>query len=209
MDIDGTAAPTGKSALFDVDEPHPGFNSFMVDDFPLHVHPRLPDWFAELEAAYTQCAWMSDWGAECIRFVRGASLDSAANWPYLEAPANYLGYWHKLDAVTHWVDPDVPVAVVDDQLAPQAFSTVDPHILNSIDAFLARPGPTLLVAPAREIGLKRQAVDLLCRFARAPLDPVFAVRAVHRLNPGMAMMWPDPLPPGLEGPVLVNRGDVT
>ena len=43
MDIDGAAAPTGKNTRFYVDEPRPGFVSFMVDDFPLHIHPRLPE----------------------------------------------------------------------------------------------------------------------------------------------------------------------
>ena len=135
------------------------------------------------------------------RFARGAGAARGVKWPYLEAPPNCLRHWHKLDAVTCWVDPDVPVAVVYDQMVPQEFSTVDEHILHAIRIFLERPGPTLLVAPAQEIGLTRPAVDLLCWFAKHPNAPMFAVRGVHRLNPNMAMRWPDPLPHGLEQPV--------
>lgn len=209
LDIDGTSAPTGKNACFDVDELNRGFRSFMVDDFPIHAHPALSAWVDELEAAYTHCAWISDWGEECIRFARGAGVACGVKWPYLEAPPNYLRHWHKLDAVTCWVDPDVPVAVVDDHLAPQEFSTVDEHILQAIRIFLERPGPTLLVAPAQEIGLTRPAVDLLCWFAKHPNDPMFTVRGVHRLNPNMAMRWPDPLPHGLEQPVRCIQNEET
>ena len=201
MDIDGTSAPTGKNACFDVDLPPLGLRFFMVDDFPLSVHPRLPTWFDELSAIYTHCVWISDWREECVRFARGAGVARGVKWPYLEAPPNYLRHWHKLDAVTYWVDPDVPVAVVDDHMAPQNLSPMDEHILNAIQLFLERPGPTLLVAPAQEIGLTRPAVDLLCWFARHPNDPMFAVSGVHRLNPDMTMQWPDLLSPWQEQPV--------
>ena len=79
MDIDGAAAPTGSNTRFDVFNPPKGFVTFDVGDFPLAVHPALPGWFAELENAYTHCAWVSDWGEECIRFAQGA--DNVA--PYL------------------------------------------------------------------------------------------------------------------------------
>ena len=64
IDIDGSAAPTGSNARFNVDQSYEGLVSYFVDDFPLHVHPRLLGWFAELEVAYTHCAWVSDWGQE-------------------------------------------------------------------------------------------------------------------------------------------------
>ena len=109
MDIDGVSAPTGTNARFDAFAAPQGFVRFDVDDFPLNVHPALPDWFDELSDAYTHCAWVSSWGQECARFARGAGLCNGAAWPYLEAPyggpIKLLRYWEKLDAVVWWVDP--------------------------------------------------------------------------------------------------------
>ena len=126
MDIDGAAAPTGSTARFDVDNPHThkGFVTFDVGDFPLAVHPALPGWFDKLEQAFAHCAWVSDWGPECILFAQGAGLDRAALWPHLEAPMDLTAVtpltWHKLDGVRCGVHPEVPVAIVDDSMAPQA-----------------------------------------------------------------------------------------
>ena len=212
MDIDGAAAPTGSNPRFDVDNPHKGFVTFDVGDFPLAVHPALPDWFAELEQAFAHCAWVSDWGPECILFAQGAGLDRAAHWRHLESPMDLPPdaplTWHKLDGVRFCVDPQVPVAIVDDSMAPQTgHDPVDDYILQDIIRFAQRPGPTLLVAPAQEIGLTRPIVDLLCRFADNPRDPVFATRDVRRYHPDHRMRWPDPLPGGQEEPVFVTLNE--
>ena len=210
LDIDGAAAPTGSNTRFDVFNPPAGFATFDVGDFPLAVHPALPGWIAELEQAFAHCAWVSDWGPECYLFAQGAGLTGAAHWPHMEAPMELPPAaplsWHKLDGVRCGVDPTVPVAIVDDSLAPQrGHDPVEDHIHHDILRFAQRPGTTLLLAPAQEIGLTRHIVDLLCWFARNPRDPVFAVRAVHRCYPDRRMRWPDPLPGGREEPVLVNE----
>ena len=212
MDIDGAAAPTGSNTRFDVDNPHKGFVTFDVGDFPLAVHPALPGWFDELERAFAHCAWVSDWGPECILFAQGAGLDRAARWPHLEAPMDLTPdtplTWHKLDGVRRGVHPEVPVAIIDDSMAPQTgHDPVEDYIGQDIIRFAQRPGPTLLLAPAQEIGLTISLVDLLCRFARNPQDPMFATREVHRCHPDVRMRWPDPLPGELEEPVFINTGN--
>ena len=214
MDIDGAAAPTGSNSRFDVFNRPQGFITFEVGDFPLAAHPALPGWFAELENAYTHCAWVSDWGEECIRFAQGAGLDRAARWPHLagspDMPVPTRLTWHKLDGVRCCVNPEVPVAIVDDSMAPQTgHDPVEDYIRQDIIRFAGRPGPTLLLAPAQEIGLTRPIVDLLCRFARNPDDPLFATRDVHRLYPDWRMRWPDPLPPEREQPVRCIQNEET
>ena len=211
MDIDGAAAPTGNNPRFDVFNRHKGFVTFDIGDFPLAVHPALADWFTELEQAFAHCAWVSDWGPECILFAQGAGLARAERWRHLEGSMVFPDEpltWHKLDGVRSCVDPQVPVAIVDDSMAPQTgHDPVDDYILQDIRRFAQRLGPTLLVAPAQEIGLTRPLVDLLCQFANDPTGPMFATRGVHRCYPDRRMRWPDPLPSRLEEPVFMNFED--
>ena len=84
----GSFAPF-RVAAFTCDGRQNSVNYADVGDFPLAVHPALPGWFAELENAYTHCAWVSDWGPECIRFTQGAGLDRAAA---LAAPGGIPGH---------------------------------------------------------------------------------------------------------------------
>lgn len=70
-----------------------------------------------------------------------------------------------------------------------------------------RPGPLLLLAPAREVGLTREAVDLLCAFARNPYAGRFGNPKVHQLNSGRWTQWPWPLPPNQENPVTILPHD--
>ena len=214
MDIDGAAAPTGSNTRFDVFDPPAGFDSFEVGEFPLAVHPALPGWFDELEQAFAHCAWVSDWGPECVLFAHGAGLGRAALWPRMEASLDLSPgaplTWHKLDGVRHCVTPEVPVAVVDDSMAPQlGHDPVEDYIGQDLIRFAQRPGPTLLLAPAQEIGLTRPLVDLLCRFAHNPLDPAFATREVHRCYPDIRVRWPDPLPAGQGAPCLHQHRNPT
>ena len=211
MDIDGVLVPAACSARHGVFDPPAGFVTFQAYWFPLAVHPALPGWMNELEQAFAHCTWVSDWGPECIRFAQGAGLDSAARWPRLSAsiePFDTPLTWHKLDRVRSGVDPETPVAIVDDSMAPQTgHHPVEDYIGQDILRFAQRPGPTLLLAPAQEIGLTRPIVDLLCRFARHPADPMFVTREVHRCYPDWHMRWPDPLPAGMEVPVFINTGN--
>ena len=210
MDIDGVLVPAGCSARLDVFDPPAGFVTFQLWGFPLAVHPALPGWMTELEQAFAHCAWVSDWGPNCNRFAQGAGLAGAVHWPRLSAslePFDTPSTWHKLDRVRCGVDPETPVAIVDDSMAPQKGYPVKDYIHQDILRFAQRHGPTLLLAPAQEIGLTRPLVDLLCLFARNPLDPVFSVREVHRCYPDVHVRWPDPLPAGLEEPAFINTGN--
>ena len=192
MDIDGAAAPTGSTARFDVDNPHThkGFITFDVGEFPLAVHPALPGWFTELEQAFAHCARVSDWGSACILFAQGAGLHLAARWPHLEAPMDLTAItpltWHKLDGVRRGVHPEVPVAIVDDFMAPQTGRAAEAdYIKQDIIRFAQRPGPT----PAAGAG----AGNWIDEIPRGPAVPVcpqptrpgvcHAVR-YHRCHPG-------------------------
>ena len=186
-----------------------GFARVRYKGQDLAVHPALPGWFAELEQAYTQCAWTSGLRENCAAFAHSAGLHNARAWPYLasHSPRNSR-LWHKLDDLVKWVDGDAPIAVVDFRMASvlllheYTYMPAMDNVRESIPLFLKRPGPTLLVAPALHIGLSRRIVDLLCRFAHDPVAPEFDVRGVHRMHHDPAQRWPDPLPPGLEEPVL-------
>ena len=190
--------------------PHPhGFAGIPYNDRILFVHPGVPGWFDELDDVYTHCAWISSLGERCAGFAHSAALTRAAAWPYLAAPSpRDPRRWSRLRAVTAWIDPDAPVAVVDEHMAPQlqvcpqdsGYVPVYPPVRDTVPLFLRRPGPTLLVAPALHIGLSRRIVDLLCRFAHDPVAPEFNVRGVRRMHVDLAQRWPDPLPPGLEEP---------
>ena len=73
--------------------------------------------------------------------------------------------------------------------------------IESIPRFLERPGPTVLVGPNAYVGLSRQVIDLLCRFAEDPGAPEFQHREVFTPDKGAWIQWPWPLPPGLENPI--------
>ena len=137
----------------------------------------------------------------------------AAKWPYRpsSAPSDEADLtgrgdlpWGKLDAVLQWIAPDQPVAFVDDDLVPQVWPyDRKEDIDRSIEITSMRPGPLLLLAPAREVGLTRDAVDLLCAFARNPYAGRFGNHKVHPLHSGRWTQWPWPLPPDQENPVTV------
>ena len=130
-------------------------------------------------------------------------------WPRLCARYSTLPRYHKFASVCHWVSPDVPVAVVDSYVVLRNISEAYTRGMRAaIDEFLQRPGPTLIIAPSRYIGLTRSIVDLLCRFARDPHDPMFDQREIRQPHTDPRLGWPDHLPPGLEEPVLLpDTGD--
>ena len=123
-------------------------------------------------------AWISSWRRNCAAFAVDAGMEVAARWPYLPSsdPSDETDLtgrgelpWGKLDAVLQWVAPDRPVAFVDDALASQEWPyDLAEDVDRSLKIISRRPGPLLLLAPAPEIGLTRDAVDLLCAFARNP-----------------------------------------
>ena len=200
MNIGGTVSPNNHWRP-------KGFVGVLFNRHYEYVHPALPGWFAELDAAYTHCAWTSSLNERCAAFAHNAGLRRARDWPFLMAPQTCGPYrWDRLNDIAAWVDPHVPLAVVDVNMAPWVFPdkcvAVYEPVRESIPRFLRRPGPTLLLAPTVQIGLTRRIVDLLCRFARDPGADEFAVRGVRRMYPDPAMRWPYELQPGQEEPVL-------
>ena len=180
----------------------------------VQVHPALPTWMAELEQAFTHCAWVSSWQERCVWFASSARLGGAADWPYImpvdepPVPGDKLPAY-KLEAVRAWVMPETPVAIVDDHLVDQ-----QPHdyelwneMQDSTALFVQRPGPVLLIGPDKHIGLTRPIVDLLCRFARDPHDPAFGLRCTLQPDLYSWVQWPWPLPSGQEQPVLIRPND--
>ena len=226
LDIDGVCSPIGQNLRYHCHAPHAGFVP-LANQEVVQVHPALPTWAAELADAYDHVAWISTWNTRCAGFAVDAGMAFAADWPYLPGAGSYLPGevarysdaltdgrdplpWPKLDAVQYWIHPDQPVAIVDDDLVTDIVSyRVDEKILQSIRnvKFGSRRGPTLLVAPAPEIGLTREAVDLLCAFARNPGSHRFDLRGVLQLNQGNWIQWPSPLPPDQENPVAVFPED--
>ena len=207
MNIGGTVSPNNHW------RPR-GFVGVLFNRRYMYVHPRLQDWFAKLEAAYTHGTWISSLNERCAAFAHSAGLHRAQDWPFLMAPQTCEPYrWHRLNDVAAWVDPHVPLAVVDVNMAPWVFPdecvAVYEPVRESIPLFLRRPGQTLLVAPTVQIGLTRRIVDLLCRFARAPHDPDFAVRGVRRMYPDPDMRWPYEIQPDQEEPVLHRDRETT
>ena len=205
-------APLGENLRFHRRAPHPGFVRLPRYPF-VHVHPALSQWTSELADAFDQVAWISSWRRECAEFALEANMKFGARWPYLPStdPSDETDLegrgelpWGKLDAVLHWISPHQPVAFVDDGLVPQQWPFVRrPEIDRSVEIIAMRPGPILLLAPASEIGLTREMVDLLCAFAKAPHAGRFDGRAVHAMHAGRWIQWPWPLPPGQENPVTV------
>jgi len=216
LDIDGVCAPYGKNFRYHSRAPQPGFVSLPTHE-AVHFHPALPLWLAELVEAFTHVAWISSWRRNCAVFATGAGVEFAAQWPYLPSsdPSDETDLtgrgdlpWGKLDAVLQWIAPDQPVAFVDDELVPQRWPyDRKEDIEHSIEVMAMREGPILFLAPAREIGLTRDAVDLLCVFARNPHAGRFGDRSVHHLHSGRWNQWPWPLPPDQENPVTVLPGD--
>ena len=77
-----------------------------------------------------------------------------------------------------------------------------------VGAFLCRPGPTLLVSPASEVGLTRELTDLRYRFARPPESPEFADRRVHEADTNWWIQWLAPLEPIVDNLVRIEPEDV-
>lgn len=216
LDIDGVCSPFGQNLRFHTRAPHPGFVAYSSHP-AVHTHPALPRWASELAQAFDHLAWISSWRRNCASFARLAGMKFAVKWPYLPSsdPSDETDLtgrgelpWGKLDAVLQWVAPDQPVAVVDDELVPQRWpydrkADVD----RSVEVMSMRQGPILLLAPAREIGLTRQIVDVLCAFGRNPYAGRFGGRGVHRFDSGRWVQWPWPLPAEQENPVSVLPDD--
>ena len=216
MDISGVIAPFSVSTRPFVRHRTPdgfikvyGYDYFEYMDHWRFVHPALPDWIGELEAAFTHCAWLDCITSHSTIYMpRGGGQAGKTEWPHLryrdDVDSQAPGYY-KTSHVSQWVAPDVPVALVDIHLPPPDSDHPEYQAMwQGLVRFLERQGPTLLISPFPSIGLSRSVVDLLCRFAGAPHDPAFAGR-IHRPHLDPYLSWPNPLPSWLEEPVLVLK----
>ena len=226
LDIDGVCAPIGQNPRFHCHGPPPGF----VDcGMSVQMHPAVPGWLAEVEAAFESVCWISSWEANCNLFAEQLGLRSALEWTHIDGrsardKAN-TGIGRKLVGLAGVIDPAAPVAVVDDHLSaqypcdgndvreprdrqPWGADRGGPGADAEIGAFLRRPGPTLLVSPASEVGLTRNLTDLLCRFAQDPKSLEFADRGVYEADTDWWIQWPAPLDPAVENPVRIEPDDV-
>ena len=149
LDIDGVCAPHSQNLRFHSRAPHPGFVALPTHP-AVHFHPALSQWLEELAQAFTHVSWVSSWRMNCATFAIGAGIPFAAKWPYLPSsdPSDETDLtgrgelpWGKLDAVLQWVQPDQPVAFVDDELVPQRWPyDRKPDIDRSVEIMSMRPG---------------------------------------------------------------------
>ena len=120
LDIDGVCAPIGQNPRFHCHGPPPGF----VDcGMSVQMHPAVPGWLAEMEAAFASVCWISSWEANCNLFAEELGLRSALEWTHIDGwsarDEAKTGIGRKLRGLARVVDPAAPVAVVDDHLGPQ------------------------------------------------------------------------------------------
>ena len=221
LDIDGVCAPLGQNPRFHCHGWPPGF----VDcGMSVQIHPALPRWVDELEAAFGTVCWISSWVENCRVFAENAGLASATTWTCIDpdlAVDAQTGIGRKLGGLAEVTDSHAPLAVVDDHLGPQYLCDSrsiprpdgrgEEHwglgggdSLVEINDFRRRPGPTLLIAPASEVGLTRSLTDLLVRFARNPQASEFAEHRVLEADTDWWIQWPAPLNPSVEDPVRID-----
>ena len=199
LDIDGVLSPLGENVRYNIVYPPEGFVDLGWG--AQQFHPDLPRWISELEAAYEQCVWISSRGYNGCRFAESAGLEGAMDWPYLYdavAPSPVPDFkFRKLGYVAAWISSQVPVAMVDDHLAP---SDIEDHEFGSgwgrdgeasIPGFYeTREAPTLLIKPNMHVGMTRPIVDQLLRFAADPHDAEFDRAKVFKPDSDRRLAWP-------------------
>ena len=193
LDIDGVVSPCAQDFRFNINAYPEGFIDVEgMPGGPVQVHPALPRWLAALEEHFTTCLWVTTWRYRARWLMDALELAGPAEWPYIlpvdtpHFPGDHIDFY-KLEAARAWVDPAVPVAVVDDHLGgSDRFAHKE-----DVDAFLTRPGPALLLAPDEHIGLTDNIVDELCRFARDPAADEFTGRTdVTAHDDDWSIQWP-------------------
>ena len=217
LDIDGVVSPLAQDPRFHFRAYPEGFiNVEGMPGGPSTVHPALPRWLAALEERFTTCLWVTTWRYRARWLMDALELAGPAGWPYIlpidtpHFPGDHIDFY-KLEAARAWVDPAVPVAIVDDHLGGSDSWGGRNARKEDVDAFLTRPGPALLLAPDEHIGLTDNIVDELCRFARDPNADEFTGRTdvtVH--DDDRRIQWPwkvsDSEYGGITNPVTVEHG---
>ena len=216
LDIDGVVSPCAQDRRFNINAYPEGFiNVEGAISYPVQVHPALPRWLAALEEHFTTCLWVTTWRYRARWLMDALELAGPAGWPYIlpidtpHFPGDHIDFY-KLEAARAWVDPAVPVAVVDDHLGGLDSWDRGCASKEDVDAFLTRPGPALLLAPDEHIGLTDNIVDELCRFARDPNADEFAGRTgVACRDSDRRIQWPwevsDSKYGGITNPVTVEH----
>ncbi len=225
LDIDGVCGPIGQNPRFHCHGSPPGF----VDcGNSVQAHPAASRWLTELEAAFASVCWISSWAGNSRGFAAGLGLPSAFDWTYIDTRSEWnakTSIGRKPAGLARVIHPTAPVAVVDDHLSaqfPVRHNKISPpeerryreshygccsEEEQEINDFLRRPGPTLLVAPASAVGLTRNLIDVLCRFAHDPESPVFATRRVYEADVDWWVQWPAPLDSAIENPIRIEPDD--
>ncbi len=166
LDIDGVLAPVwGVRSPFP--ETPPGFVRGAQD---AEAHQAMNGWLERLSSVFPTIVWNSSWGHMARGFAESTGLDCAIGWPSI-----YLSAWnlqqgdilepphhHKIYGLMTKVDPNVPLAVLDDDHIGGRLHTQVGECL------LSRPGPTLIVAPNPLTGIGTALVEKLEAWAREP-----------------------------------------
>ena len=134
-------------------------------------HGKFPGWLDELSKVYRHIVWISSGGQiACFNFAKAIGYKHGTRFYYAyQIEDTHWAYDEfKVRNVLGCVEPDVPLAIVDDWM----FSWDEP----SLGALFARPGPTFGVATDPTIGFGRYLVDQLIEFAQHPDRPIFNQR---------------------------------
>ena len=187
LDIDGVISPTGGTYRYHEGGFIPGFIEISIQQQE-QMHPKMKEWIETLTWAFRQnCIWLSSRTSSSADFAQNAGLVDTLQWEYLcpvrkkKVPKEI---YIKVEKIIQGVKPKVPVAAVDDMLSRH-------KRYKSLDMLFDRKGPTLVIAPDPSIGLTRDMVDTLCRFAKDPYAPEFQKKEViEGRNYDLAWPWP-------------------
>ena len=184
LDIDGVCVPirNKRKPRTYGDLSPPGFFScpqnVLMSGHP-HWHPKLKGWFEELDGAYAHVAWASSWIGNCWKLGAACGSETAASWKLMSK----VGGWNRHGEKPFYVAPDVPFATIDDQHGAEE---------GEAEWFSQRTAPTLVLAPAPDIGLGRALVDLLIAFAKDPWSEQFKPWGCWRFYEHDSLEWRGP-----------------
>ena len=166
LDIDGVLAPVN-NGLSPFPETPPGF---VYGAQGAEAHQAMNGWLERLGSVFPTIVWNSSWRTNARSFAETTGLACAIDWPsiFLSPLRQRIGEFleppglEKLYGLMTMVDPNVPLAVLDDD-----------HVGNKQHAqvgecLLSRPGPTLIVAPNSLTGIGAALVEKLEAWAREP-----------------------------------------
>ena len=162
LDIDGVLAPVARGGGSPFPETPPGF---VCGTHGAEAHHRMNGWLQRLAAVFPTVLWNSSWDVNALGFAETTGLDCAFGWPsiFIFGPHPVRDFidppgYAKIYGLATQVDPSLPLAVLDDQHAGDL----------AAECLLARPGPTLVVAPNSLTGIGGALVERLEAWGRNP-----------------------------------------